>query len=55
MLARRFSIVCLFAALAGGGLAMLIQETGHSPYAWKTETSRACPFGVNRDCLRLVR
>jgi hypothetical protein len=55
MLSRRFTVVCLAAALAGGGLAMLIQETGRQPYPWRTETARACPFGVNPDCLRLVR
>lgn len=54
MLARRFTIVCLAAALAGGGLAMLIQETNRTPYGWKAETARACPLGVTRECLRLV-
>ena len=55
MLARRFTLVCLAAMLAGGSLAMLIEDTNRSPYAWKSETARACPFGVTRDCLRLIR
>ncbi|MCI5073435.1 hypothetical protein [Oricola sp.] len=54
MLARRFTLVCLAAAFAGGSLAMLIQETSRAPYSWKTETARACPFGLTRDCLRLL-
>lgn len=54
MLARRFAFICLAAALAGGLLAMLIAEAGRTPYAWKADTSRACPFGVTPDCLRLV-
>lgn len=54
MLVRRFAIVCLAATFAGGGLAVLVAESGRTPYSWKLETARACPFGVTADCLRLM-
>lgn len=59
MLIRRFSIFCLAVALAGGGFVTLLQSSNRAPYAypysWQAETAPACPLGVNRDCLRLVR
>lgn len=55
MLARRFSLVCLVAALAGGGLAMLVQEISRPAYPWKAQTARACQPGLTRDCLWLLR
>jgi hypothetical protein len=54
MLMRRFTVICFLAAFAGGGLAMLIQETGRSPYSWRAETARVCPLGFTPDCLRLI-
>lgn len=54
MLARRFAFVCLAAALAGGTLAMLIQESARSSHTWKSGTLRACPDGFTADCLRLL-
>ena len=59
MLIRRFSIFCLAVALAGGGFVTLLQSSGRaphsSPYSWQAETAPACPLGVTRDCLRLMR
>jgi len=59
MMIRRFSIFCLAVALAGGGLVTLIQTSDRapytSPYSWQAETAPACPLGVTRDCLSLVR
>ncbi len=54
MLMRRFTVICFLAAFAGGGLAVLIQETGRSPYSWRAETARVCPLGFTPDCLRLI-
>ncbi|MCK5749407.1 MAG: hypothetical protein KAH44_24545 [Oricola sp.] len=54
MLARRFTIVCLVAGIAGGWFAMLVQENARSPHTWRTEALRVCPFGVTPDCLRLI-
>ncbi len=55
MLFRRFSILCLVVALAGGGVVTLLQETGRAPRSWQAESAPACPLGVTRDCLRLLR
>jgi hypothetical protein len=55
MLVRRFSILCLAVALAGAGFVTLLQNTDRTPYAWQAETAPACPLGVSRNCLKLVR
>jgi len=55
MLFRRFSILCIAVALAGGGFVTLLQTADRAPYAWRAESAPACPLGVTRDCLRLVR
>jgi len=55
MLVRRFSIFCLAVALAGGGFVTLIRTSERMPHAWQAETAPACPLGVTRDCLRLLR
>ncbi|GAB4362458.1 MAG: hypothetical protein Kow0026_26260 [Oricola sp.] len=55
MLIRRFSIFCLAVALAGAGFVTLLQSTGRAPYSWQAQTAPACPLGVTRDCLQLMR
>lgn len=55
MLVRRFSILCLAVALAGAGFVTLLQTSGRAPYAWRADTAPACPIGITRECLRLVR
>ncbi|QKV18590.1 hypothetical protein [Oricola thermophila] len=52
---RRFLVFCLAVALSGGGFVALLQTSGRTHHSWQAQTAPACPLGVTRDCLRLVR
>ena len=54
MFARRFAIVCLAAAFAGGGLAMLVQENTRAPYSCIADDVRTCRYDSPANCLRRV-
>ena len=51
MLARRFTIVCLIAALFGIGLAMLVAESRPSTYALNQHVGSGCAPVMGVNCL----
>ncbi|MDV6226509.1 hypothetical protein R2G56_09445 [Nitratireductor aquimarinus] len=55
MLIRRFSIVCLIAALFGMGLAILVAEAGRSSDRWQGGRPFACMTDENAFCGQTVR
>lgn len=42
MLARRFTIVCLLAALFGMGLSTLVAQTSRQPRGWAASGAASC-------------
>ena len=49
-LARRFSLICLIAALFGVGLAHLVQHGSRPAYSLKVDTSIPCVFVSPNRC-----
>lgn len=51
MLARRFTIVCLLAALFGMGFAILAAEVGRQPRVYAHGSVIQCVFEAGQRCL----
>ncbi|MEM0899665.1 MAG: hypothetical protein AAGI92_06905 [Pseudomonadota bacterium] len=49
-IAKRFTIICLFAALVGILIADLIQNSGRSAYALKVQHALPCVFDEPSSC-----
>lgn len=47
---RRFSFVCLAAALLGAGFAMVVQQPSQRHISWSTPISGDCPVILTPGC-----